>query len=1428
LLASSDSGSGVAATYYQLDGAAAQAYDPAGITISAVGAHMVRFWASDNAGNVEAHADDAHVVSVSIASPATPPVNGVELHAYNARYWVDAPSLSTVVPTINYASYSNTTFPYPALWTNGSPGPLIQNHDFSTAFTGQLNVTTAGTYTFLAYTDDDGFLYIDDQLVSDDSGAHAWMPANQPAGYPTSTPVYLNSGPHSVIFLQNQALSGSAAILVWNGADSGYSNAAVPSSALTPVSPAPADPTDLSARALTTTSIQLNWQDHATDATYYVVERSIDGGNFVPIATLGAMSGSRAEASPTTFTDATVLPGTQYRYRVRAGNFDGSSGDATQVAPVNPSSAAVLTLTSVSAPAAVSDQPFSNVVVARFTNSDPTVTPGGMSAVIDWGDGTSTPGSITANPDGSFSVLGSHTYSGAPLHTMNVTVSNGSGATATSSTYVSVKPAPGHAHFDQGFMEDLTLNAKAGDTLPVFRNGGLVLTDGRNDEARSAFTSDKVEITHFTTTFDFQQGPVYKLQKFFSEDGKYSWWEVAPYGADGITFTIQGAAPTALGSGGGGLAYSGIPDSAAVIFDLYHGATHRYPIVAHDQTGLLTGGIVGESGRVDMGGGFLHSADGVYDGAMAHVMHAMIDYDGSVLVEEVTDTVTGATFRTVYSLPDLPALVGGNTAYVGFTAATGGASSSQTILNWTWNGGLIPTWTFAQDASATFGQSTVQLQAVVAALDGSEPVNEGVMTFNVYKTSADGTATVAGTMTASVSLGGLASVNFPVAGLEPGTYKFTALYSDGGPHPSFASSAPGDTDLIGTLTINAMDLDVHLPTVVQGQALQNVRLTQFSDSDPTATAGSFHATIDWGDGASGPGSVVSNLDGTYAVLGSHTYASAADGLVVRVTVSDASAVVGSGAASVPHSPPGGALSDAPNVAAAAGGYYFFKVTYTGTVPIDYRTIVAGSDALVTGPGGFSQAATLVNLPSPADWKVWTATYRIAAPGGSWDSADNGTYTITMLPEQVADTSGAFVAAGTLGTFVVSVADAPPTATLVEAPNVTAAGGVYTYIKVSYASASGVAYASIDGKDVLVTGPGGYSQTGLLANLTTAAGVWTATYRLTAPGNSWGPEDNGAYAVSLVAGQVAGVNGTFVPAGIIGGFTAAVPDTTAPTATLTEALDVTVPGALIYYFKVTYADNVAVAYQSIAAGNDVVVTGPGGYSALGTLANLVTSGGQWTATYRVAAPGGSWDSADSGTYAVAIRANEVSDTSGNFVAARPLGQFSVALLDTTPPTATLVEALPVGGAGEPNYFFKVRFADNLAVAYQSIAGNDVLVMGPGGYSAAGILSNLVVASGVWTATYRVTPPGGSWDAPDSGTYTVQMRAGEVSDASGNFVPAGTLGTFVVSIAPPASSSLSVAGIGTLAPLAEAQVLPVRTSALRRRTYDSVDVLTEPLS
>jgi uncharacterized protein YkwD len=118
------------------------------------------------------------------------------------------------------------------------------------------------------------------------------------------------------------------------------------------------------------------------------------------------------------------------------------------------------------------------------------------------------------------------------------------------------------------------------------------------------------------------------------------------------------------------------------------------------------------------------------------------------------------------------------------------------------------------------------------------------------------------------------------------------------------------------------------------------------------------------------------------------------------------------------------------------------------------------------------------------------------------------------------------------------------------------------------------------------------------------------------------------------------------------------DDRAPSARL--ALAAPAPaGAPSHTFTVNYADNAAIDVSTLSTG-DVRVTGPNGFAAVAQLVSVdqKQNGVTRSATYRVTAPGGSFDSMDNGHYTVYLQANQVRDTNGNAVPATVLGGFDV--------------------------------------------------------------------------------------------------------------------------------------------------------------------------
>src|SRR5262249_10956320 len=84
-----------------------------------------------------------------------------------------------------------------------------------------------------------------------------------------------------------------------------------------------------------------------------------------------------------------------------------------------PAGASVITASPVNFSA--TEQSLFSGVVATFTDGNPSAAPSDFVAVIDWGDGFSTIGTITENA-GTFSVSGQHTYDDEGTFAATVTI----------------------------------------------------------------------------------------------------------------------------------------------------------------------------------------------------------------------------------------------------------------------------------------------------------------------------------------------------------------------------------------------------------------------------------------------------------------------------------------------------------------------------------------------------------------------------------------------------------------------------------------------------------------------------------------------------------------------------------------------------------------------------------------------------------------------------------------------------------------------------------------------------------------------------------------------------------------------------------------------------------------------------------------------
>lgn len=258
------------------------------------------------------------------------------------------------------------------------------------------------------------------------------------------------------------------------------------------------------------------------------------------------------------------------------------------------------------------------------------------------------PATTTSTP-----FTGTATVTVAQSETINaIATSPGLTVSPQSSATYSIGNGTG-ASFPSGFSTAATSMTFNGST--VLDDTRLQLNDGLANEAGSAWFKTPVNIQNFTNDFTFQ---------------------LSNANADGITFTIQNSSVTALGPTGGGLGYgpdtpggtAGIPKSVAIKFDLYSNSGE-----GDDSTGLYTNGVSPTTPFTDLTGKIdLHSGD-------TFAVHMV--YNGTTLTMTITDGVTNATFTNTWTV-NIPSIVGGNTAFVGFTGGTGGLTASQKIETW--------------------------------------------------------------------------------------------------------------------------------------------------------------------------------------------------------------------------------------------------------------------------------------------------------------------------------------------------------------------------------------------------------------------------------------------------------------------------------------------------------------------------------------------------------------------------------------------------------------------------------------------------------------------------------------------------------------------------------------------------------------------------
>ena len=446
--------------------------------------------------------------------------------------------------------------------------------------------------------------------------------------------------------------------------------------------------------------------------------------------------------------------------------------------------------------------------VASFTDANPAATKSDFTATIDWGDGATTTGSITAG-SGDFSVSGSHTYADEEAQTITVTVKDTGGSTATIQSAVHLADA---------------------DTL-VATVVPAIVTEGVAFSGTLATFIDTLAGTpagDFAATIDWgdgatTSGSVSGAGGHFTLQGSHTY---ADEGAFTITASISDVGGTA----------------SAV-------AQQIVAVAEHDTLSIASAPFAATEG-ISFNGAVATVTD-TDNTTPASDFSATIDWgDGTT----TSGVVSGSSGQFTISGNHTYAEEGAVSAVISIAEDAPGAASATATLT-----------AVVADASLNGTPVTLHLSegvafsGVVATVSDSNP-NGSSGELSATINWGDG-ATTTGTIASGA---GVLQVSGSHTYAEGGVYQpLVTVHDVGG-----ASVVVPDSAVVADYPLTATGATL----LLHEQSSSSVAVATFADADPDGgSAAEYTATIDWGDGATTPGIVIGS-SGNYQIRGSHAYA----------------------------------------------------------------------------------------------------------------------------------------------------------------------------------------------------------------------------------------------------------------------------------------------------------------------------------------------------------------------------------------------------------------------------------------------------------------------------------------------------------------------------------------------------------------------------
>jgi fibronectin type 3 domain-containing protein len=550
--------------------------------------------------------------------------------------------------------------------------------------------------------------------------------------------------------------------------------------------------------------------------------------------------------------------------------------------------------------------------------------------------------------------------------------SKGNSGYSNSASASTLSPPPA-VDFSSGFSaagSSMKFNGAA-----AVSGSDLQLTNANGNEAASTFSTSQFNIQRFTTSFLFQQTSA---------------------ATGGITFTLQRGGPGALGSAGTGLGYAGIGQSLAVKFD-FEVDPNSLDIVS--STGVFTNGASPAplANSIDLAavGIALDTGD---------VMQATLQYDGTNLHVTLTDTVSHATFDQSFPI-NIPSTIGGNTAYVGFTAGTPNNSPDiQNILSWSYT----PLSTSLTKPPAPTNLSVAPASGTQLNLSWSESGSATVDFFNVLKLTSSNTYTTIAQVPSNQTI-------YVDGGLTPGsTYSYEVIASNPAGDSAPVGPISGTTPVAPLAPINLQATNVTATTATltwQNRATNatGIKIVRQLNSNNSQLITVLPASAtSYNDSGLVPGSNYQYVVAAYnlagpspgAVITFPTVPSAPSGLSATGGINQIhliwSAQKGADSYRIYRGTAAGAEASAPfaigvavtnfvDPSTSAGTTYYYKITAVNASGESSRSVEAFATA---------QSGTVTGVPSaPTNLKISNATAQTLTIG--WNAVSGATgYQIT--------------------------------------------------------------------------------------------------------------------------------------------------------------------------------------------------------------------------------------------------------------------------------------------------------------------------------------------------------------------------------------------------------------------------------------------------